>query len=368
MCIAFYGASVHNNPQIKQKGYKAMKNLKKVIAVVLCLITMFSVMSISTVAANYTTSYTSYSTPSNSGDYAYWNGSKVVRASGTTVSEVKWMQAALNYCIKYRGLSGSYLDVDGSFGPASKKATTAFQKAYGLSVDGSFGPSTIKKMKDVLKSSPNNNTTTSTAKNDGKITTEMIKAVCDKYGYANGKYWTIYDNNGKKASGTWNASKTYFSNRKNCCSTINKTVKNDLYATNNPVKNGDYYKSYNYQSQYECHGFACYVMAKVVQNITGKNNDVIPRDGSKNGWTKIAAKNATDLKVGDIVRVNGSDAVHSAIVYSIDSNGKITFLEAGGGSACKIRLGVGFDFSTKYYTLQKIKDNFTLEYVYRYTG
>ena len=101
-------------------------------------------------AANYSTSYSSYSTPGSS-DYAYWNGSKVVRGSGTTTSEVKWMQAALNYCIKNKGLNASYLDVDGSFGPASQSATKAFQRKYGLSVDGSFGPSTIAKMKEVLK-------------------------------------------------------------------------------------------------------------------------------------------------------------------------------------------------------------------------
>lgn len=352
-----------------------MKNLKKVIAVVLCLVTVFSCFSICACAASVSDSL-GYNVPENSGDWAKY---KSKRSSSTTKDEVKWMQKAINYCIDNRGLTGisKKLSIDGDFGALSRDATIAFQKAAGLSVDGSFGPATIKKMKDVLNNgnkntlkpkNSSNSTTASTNSDSGKITTEMIKAVCDKYGYADGKYWTIYQNNGKKASGTWNASKTYFSNRKNCCSTINKTVKDDLYATNNPVKSGDYYKSYNYQGQYECHGFACYVMAKVVNNMTGKNNDVIPRDGNKNGWTKISAKNVTELKIGDIVRVNGSNAVHSAIVYSIDANGKITFLEAGGGSACKIRLAVGFDFSTKYYTLQKIKDNFALEYVYRYTA
>ena len=111
------------------------------------------------------TSYSSYNSPENSGDYAYWNGSKVVRSSSTTTSEVKWMQAALNYCIAKEGLNASYLTVDGSFGPASKSATIAFQQATNLSADGSFGPSTIKKMKDVLnqKVNLNNNATTSQA-------------------------------------------------------------------------------------------------------------------------------------------------------------------------------------------------------------
>lgn len=60
------------------------------------------------------------------------------------------MQAALNYCIKEKGLSASYLEVDGSFGPASKAATSAFQQKYDLSVDGSFGPGTITQMKKLL--------------------------------------------------------------------------------------------------------------------------------------------------------------------------------------------------------------------------
>lgn len=128
--------------------------LKKVIAVFLAMVTIFTTCisgAITTLAANYSTSYSSYNQP-ESNDFAYWNGKKVVKGSGTTTSEIKWMQAALNYCISKKGLNASKLDVDGSFGPASKKTTTAFQKKYGLSQDGSFGPKTISKMKSVLNS------------------------------------------------------------------------------------------------------------------------------------------------------------------------------------------------------------------------
>lgn len=110
---------------------------------------------ISVFAANYSTNYSSYNQP-ESNDFAYWNGKKVVKGSGTTTNEIKWMQAALNYCISKKGLNASKLNVDGSFGPASKKTTTAFQKKYGLSQDGSFGPSTISKMKSVLKNNNKN--------------------------------------------------------------------------------------------------------------------------------------------------------------------------------------------------------------------
>lgn len=202
---------------------------------------------------------------------------------------------------------------------------------------------------------------------DSMITTDMIKTVCDKYGYKNGSYWTTYETSSGKASGS--VGPGYFSNRNNCCSKIKLTVKDDLYATNNPVVNGDYWKSYNYMNQWECHGFACYVMAKVIKNATGKSNDVMPTlNGNKNGWKMIKAPDVSDLKVGDIVRVTGGN-IHSAIVYSISKSGKITFLEAGGGSHCLIRIGEGFDFSTKYSTLESIKKSpkWTFSYVYRFT-
>ncbi len=58
-----------------------------------------------------------------------------------TGNDVKWVQAALN-------LYGNYgLDIDGSFGPATRNATMQFQRSIGgLAVDGSFGPATRAKM------------------------------------------------------------------------------------------------------------------------------------------------------------------------------------------------------------------------------
>lgn len=131
------------------------KTLKKLLSLVLVVVTIFSVsafMPATALAANQTTNYKNYTQPSGP-DYAYWNGKRMVKHKGTYKSNVQWMQASLNYCIKYKGLRASYLDVDGSFGPASKKATLAFQKKYGLKQDGSFGPGTITKMKSVLSSS-----------------------------------------------------------------------------------------------------------------------------------------------------------------------------------------------------------------------
>lgn len=168
-----------------------MKKLsKKFTSIMLSLITVFTAFtatSTTALAASYPTNYSSYSAPSSS-DYAYWNGSRMVKASGTTKSEIKWMQSALNYCIKYKGLNASYLSVDASFGPATKKTTSAFQKKYGLSQDGSFGPNTIAKMKSVLSqktsSSSNNSnskqpTISSTKVTESNVTYEYVTIELD---------------------------------------------------------------------------------------------------------------------------------------------------------------------------------------------
>jgi murein DD-endopeptidase MepM/ murein hydrolase activator NlpD len=141
------------------------KTITKITSIILVLVTICSMFTIAASAAS-NTNYSSYNSPENSGDYAYWNGSKVVKSSTTTKDEIKWMQAAINNCIAYEGLKTSYIAVDGSFGPGSKTATIAFQKAAGLTADGSFGPATIKKMKNVLNDGVGNSlgTASKTAK------------------------------------------------------------------------------------------------------------------------------------------------------------------------------------------------------------
>ena len=124
---------------------------KVIQRIVSCLVvaTVLSILSVTALASNRTTDYTLYDAPGSS-DYAYWNGFRVIKASGTTVSEMKWMQASLNWCIANLDLPGDYLEVDGSLGPASRKVVLEFQKAAGLTQDGSFGPACISTMKDIL--------------------------------------------------------------------------------------------------------------------------------------------------------------------------------------------------------------------------
>ena len=64
--------------------------------------------------------------------------------------QIKWMQAALNRCIAAEGLVAEPLEVDGHFGPASRKTTAAFQRAAGLADDGELNALTVRTMIRVL--------------------------------------------------------------------------------------------------------------------------------------------------------------------------------------------------------------------------
>lgn len=305
---------------------KFSKKFASVMMALITVFTAFSATSATALAASYPTNYSSYSAPSSS-DYAYWNGSKMVKASGTTKSEIKWMQCALNYCIKYKGLKASYLSVDGSFGPATKKTTTAFQKKYGLSQDGSFGSKTISKMKSVLASNP------TPTPSGSKITTSQIQSVLNKYGYETGKYWTY------KSGGS---------------------------ATNSYVATTRKGRKYSYKyNGVECYGFANFVM----HEVTGTS--VNPNNGNKNGWKYIKANEVTQIKVGDIVRIGKSNSNgHSGVVLTIDNKGNCTFAQCLGGSDNKISIGKGLSSSSfgTHSTLKSMKNSGVLLYVYRYVG
>ncbi len=312
------------------------KTFKKLLSIVLVVATIFSIsalMPTTALAASQTTNYSNYTTPGSS-DYAYWNGKKMVKYKNTTKSKVQWMQASLNYCIKNKGLSASYLDVDGSFGPASKKTTLAFQKKYGLKQDGSFGPGTISKMKSVLNSS---NTTPNYG---GKISTSEIQKVLDKYGYKTGTYWTVP------------SSKTYTGYTLCAATSSGSNYISSKYKAGTKASDGKTYMSYNYTNKWQCMGFAHFVM----KQVTGTDPATL-----KNGWKKYTS--VSSLKVGDIVRTSG----HSSIVLSVDSNGNANFAECWGKYGCLIKIGVGFNGSS-CKTFSSINKKYSVQYVYRYIG
>ena len=64
---------------------------------------------------------------------------------GAEGSQVKRLQKCLNKIDK------AGLAIDGSYGPATRKAVKAFQKKHGLEVDGICGPKTRAKIKGLLK-------------------------------------------------------------------------------------------------------------------------------------------------------------------------------------------------------------------------
>ena len=116
--------------------------MKRIIATILTIITLLGTFTIAASAASYDTNYGSYPAPTRTLYY------KKAVLKG---NDVKYFQCAINYLVANGKLNTSKLNVDGSFGPACKTATIAFQRTYGLSADGSFGPASRTKMASVLR-------------------------------------------------------------------------------------------------------------------------------------------------------------------------------------------------------------------------
>lgn len=274
--------------------------------------------------------YNAYSSPS-SNDYAYWNGSSVVKSSTTTTSEIKWMQTALNFCRDNKGVNfGDYLEIDGSFGPASKNATTCFQQKFGLEVDGRFGAKTIAKMKEVLGITEEQTQDILTS----HVTTAEIDAVLNRYGYRDGRHW-VY-NPGQSSTS---------------------------YLATDTVESG--YNSYKYNGAIQCMGFACFVMSQVTGVTVGKTNY-----GS--GWKLITSYNEVgQLQVGDVVRIGPNDPNHghSAVVYSVNGD-KVMFLQVWSASEYKNAIKIVDNMASvtygKHYNLSDMSGVF--DYVLRYVG
>lgn len=82
------------------------------------------------------------SAANTSSTYGTTDISLYVLGPGSKGEQVKTLQMLLN-AKGYRDASGKVLVVDGSYGPATKYAVQAFQRAYGLIVDGYAGHATL---------------------------------------------------------------------------------------------------------------------------------------------------------------------------------------------------------------------------------
>lgn len=175
--------------------------VKSFIALIITLSVIMGISVVSVSAANTTSDYNKYNAPSSS-DYVYWNGTKMVRATSTTDSEVMWIQASMNFLIDKGVISGRNLEklvVEKSFGPKSSAMTKLFQKAVGLKQDGSFGKDSIAAMKTELKFLEEKAKPTRTS--TSQSTTSTNSYTNNSIGYkSNGKYY-IY----------WPVSKSVFS-------------------------------------------------------------------------------------------------------------------------------------------------------------
>lgn len=128
-----------------------MKQLsKRLITLLLSVIMLFTVIPVSAFAANYDTNYAKYPVPARTLKYT---GGPTLKGN-----DVKWFQCAINDLVAKGKLSTNKLDVDGSFGKASRTAVYAFQAEYKnydknnvLAYDGSFGTASRTVMQKVLK-------------------------------------------------------------------------------------------------------------------------------------------------------------------------------------------------------------------------
>lgn len=168
--------------------------IKKLLNVsVLLFILLIANTNVVHAASNTGSNYWNYSEPSDTNDYAYWNGRSVVKSPSTTTNEIKWMQSSMNYLIDVGYIKGSKLAVDGSFGPASANLCGVLQSKLNIKSDKSFGPTTIKSVKSLLKDAP----WKQTKSEPKKTTTELNlifpvkglneKNITGKYGYDDGE-------------------------------------------------------------------------------------------------------------------------------------------------------------------------------------
>ena len=173
------------------------------------------------------------------------------------------------------------------------------------------------------------------AKAAGDYSTAAIQAICNKYGFATGKYWTY---NTKTGSATDYTASNHGSNEAGYAG----------YKYPKPLHKGDWYAA-------QCWGFA--------ELIGYELSKVMPT----HNWTKYTSIEAAGgLKVGDILRAGG----HSAMIYSINfSTGDFTVAECWGGG--KNYINVGGHWQLHHVTgptVELVMQNYNFEFILRGPG
>ncbi|MCM1222767.1 MAG: peptidoglycan-binding protein [Lachnospiraceae bacterium] len=324
--------------------------IKKTLAIVLSIVTLtctFCTAAMPVFAANYSTNYSSYQAPSSS-DYAYWNGNKVVKASDTTKSEIQWMQAAMNYCITKKGLNATKLDVDGSFGPASKKTCTAFQKKYGLKQDGSFGPDTIAKMKSVLGAKTSSNTTSFSSTLSSKYYTKLNAFTVGSTKYYEVKLTSAY-------KGVSKGTIVYITTNGNVVT--NKDTLNKLFYTSivNSCKSNWISLANTYKSGVTALNSACQsVMSaqfkqKVLGSISGSFTSIMLSKNPKSlisSCTYLTEEGYIDLLTGILLdQITDVAITNSNAIKNMCSDGVNSYEEAVKVKNALVNAKMAFDFA-----------------------
>ncbi len=185
------------------------------------------------------------------------------------------------------------------------------------------------------------------AENNG-ITTAMIQAICDQYGYKDKTTYWVYNEKKDKSSHPKLPDDWY----------VGST--DSTYHTSNQIGSGKTL-SYRVGSLYECAGFASFIGWKLTGSIP-KTGNINSSSGLGSGWkayTVAQITNSGGVQPGDIIRTGS----HSAVVYSVTSNGSFTVAECWGGTKNRIAIGHGFNGKGESTVLSSISG---VKYVLRY--
>ena len=180
------------------------------------------------------------------------------------------------------------------------------------------------------------------------ITTSMMDDIFSQYGYIDRKTYWVYNEKKDKAS------------HPNLPDDWYQGSTDSSYVTSNQIGSGKTL-SYRVGSLYECAGFASFVGWKLTGSKP-KTSDINSTSGLGSGWksyTSSQIASSGGVQPGDIIRTS----THSAVVYSVNSNGSFTVAEVWGGTKNEISIGHGFNANGSSTNLNSISG---IKYILRY--